>query len=124
MGDVQRASDWATGARGHQATCLVPLFIPPSDEQPLWAPGDRVTYDDLSHTPPPSMPKHKAASVTALMDLSPRVSAEPKGKNAYRQEMQSYILTTLKTCLKLIHRCLLCVGIYHLLFMHLQVVNV
>lgn len=78
MGDVQRASDWATGARGRQATSLSALFIPPSDEQHLQAPGDRLTYDDLPHTPPPSMPKHKGASVTVLMQLGPRVSAVPK----------------------------------------------
>lgn len=51
MGDVQQASDWATGARGRQATRLAPLFIPPSDEQPLWAPGDQLTYDDLPPHP-------------------------------------------------------------------------
>ncbi|KAK3552170.1 hypothetical protein QTP86_005101 [Hemibagrus guttatus] len=73
-----------------------------ADEQHLQAPGDRLTYDDLPHTPPASMPKHKAASVTLLMQLGPRVSAVPKGENAYRQEMQSYTLTTLKTCFELI----------------------
>lgn len=52
MGDVQQVSDWATGARGRrQATHLAPLFIPLSDEQPLRAPGDRLTYDDLSPHP-------------------------------------------------------------------------
>lgn len=106
MGDVQKASDRATGAKGRQATHLAPLFIPPSDEQPLRAPGDRLTYDDLPHTPPPSMPKHKAGSVRVLMELSPRVSAEPKSKNAYRQEMQSDTFTTLKICLELIHHCI------------------
>lgn len=80
MGDVQQASDLATGARGRQATRLAPLFIPPSDVRPLRAPGDRLTYDDLPLTPLPSMPKHKAASVTVLKELRPRVSAEPKGE--------------------------------------------
>lgn len=112
MGDVQLASDWATGTRGPRS-----LFIPPSDEQHLQAPGDRLTYDDLPHTPPPPAPKHKAASVTLLMQLGPRVSAVPKGENAYRQEMQSYTLTTLKTCFELIRRC--ATLHWHLMFMRL-----
>lgn len=76
MGDVQQVSDWATGARGRQATHLAPLFISPSDEEPLQAPGDRLTYDDLPHTPPPSHPcQNTRLSVPALVELSPRVCA-------------------------------------------------